>query len=169
MVFRFLPFLICLIVLAVMDSRASGGFVSPGALPEGRSLWSAGTPGGDGRPVRDEPHSGFWNNVFYLGFLLFAHDSEVSSGAPCQAGTGSFEQPPVPQAGCLRDQRAPCAEIVRWFVRERRILLIHPYVCRLFRPPREHFLSKFSCVTVCNHIDRVFENLYQIDIKGNLL
>jgi hypothetical protein len=142
----FLPFLVSLIALAVLDSKASAGFVSPDALPEPTSLWSAGAPSGDSRPAREDPRSGFWNNVFYLGFLLFAHDSRVSSGAPSQAGSGSFERPPVPQAGWLGDHTSSHAEMVTWLVRERRILMIDPYVCRLFRPPRDTFPSDLIAV-----------------------
>jgi hypothetical protein len=137
MVCRFFPFLICVILLEVFNSKASAGFVSPDALPEAQSLWPVGARRGDRGPAGDDSRSGFWNNVFYLGFLLFARDSEVSSGAPCQTGAGSFERPPIPQAGYLEDERSSTAELAAWLVRERRILMIHPYAGRLFRPPRD--------------------------------
>jgi hypothetical protein len=136
MFYRFLPFLIGLAVLVMLDSKASASFVSPDALPEAKFLWSGAAQSGASLPAQEDSRSGFWHKVFYFGFLLFAQVSEFSPGAHGQAGTGSFERPPLPQASFLADQKTVFADIVTWIVREKMTLMMIPYAGRLFRPPR---------------------------------
>jgi hypothetical protein len=137
MLSRFLPFLVCVLALVLFGSEATASFLTADALPEVSVLCSAASQDGESLPSKEESRRGFWHKAFYLGFLLFANGSEVSATSPCEEASRSSQRAPVSQQGRPDDQQAPNPEVVAWLADVDRALMVTPYVCRLFRPPRD--------------------------------
>jgi hypothetical protein len=137
MLSRFLPFVVCVLALVLLGSKAPASFLTADALPEVSVLCSAASQDGESLPSKEESRRGFWHKTFYLGFLLFADGSEVSAASSCEDGSWSSQRSPVSQQGRLDDQQAPNPEVVAWLADVDRALTVTPYVCRLFRPPRD--------------------------------
>lgn len=145
---RFSPFLGTALALVVLCAKGNAGFVSPDALPEVSALWSGVGASGSPVPANEESPGSFWREAIYLGFLLFADVSELSAAVPCDEGPRSYEHPPVPQQGCLDAERVSCADVVAWLSEETSPFMVSPYVCRLFRPPRDTLIRANSVLLV---------------------
>jgi hypothetical protein len=125
MFLRLLPLLVGMAVLVVCDSRANASFLLPGTLPE--PAWSGPSHIQTPRPARGESQDGFWCGILRFGLLLLTNVAEVSTTV-CERD--------APQIGCFLDQTVYGAQMVGWLAIGKRSVLIIPYVCQLFRPPR---------------------------------
>jgi len=138
------PFLIYLIVLAATASKTHAGFVLPDTLI--RSLFGdrGGCENDSMGPASDGSAPEISHQAFSYGFAYFM--PEASAPESSGMGARSLEHSPVPQVPCLNDRTDPSAESIASLLCGYSIYGITPYVCRLFRPPRENALwSRYPC------------------------
>ena len=143
---RVVPFLVYLIVLAASASKANAGFVLPDTLI-GPICGDWGgcdndTPG----PASDSSAPDCWHRAFSQALALLLRVCEASAPETSGMGARSLERSPIPEVPCLNDQADPSAEPVASLLWGHSISRVTPYVCRLFRPPRETaLLSRYPC------------------------